>query len=136
MFAGDSVNLQKFFVLYGSPGSGKSTVLNIIQDLFDGYYTTFESKQLVGKNTTFSGELFKDNPLVGIQHDGDLSDIHDNSRLNSIISHEYITINEKFKPEYVDRAKCILYMATNRPVMISEAKSGVFRRLIEIRPSE
>ena len=136
VFAGDSVNLQKFFVLYGSPGSGKSTVLNIIQDLFDGYYTTFESKQLVGKNTTFSGELFKDNPLVGIQHDGDLSDIHDNSRLNSIISHEYITINEKFKPEYVDRAKCILYMATNRPVMISEAKSGVFRRLIEIRPSE
>lgn len=36
---GDSKKLQKFFVLYGSAGTGKSTVLNIIQKLFEGYYS-------------------------------------------------------------------------------------------------
>lgn len=29
---GDSKNIQKFEVLYGPPGSGKSTVLNLIQN--------------------------------------------------------------------------------------------------------
>ena len=32
--AGDSINIQKFIVLYGKPGTGKSTIINIIQDLF------------------------------------------------------------------------------------------------------
>ena len=36
--SGDSKTIQKFLVLYGAAGTGKSTVLNIIQKLFDGYY--------------------------------------------------------------------------------------------------
>ena len=39
--------------------------------------------------------LLKNNPLVGIQHDGDLSKIEDNTRLNSLVSHELMTVNEK-----------------------------------------
>ena len=34
--SGDSKTIQKFMVLYGSAGTGKSTILNIIQLLFDG----------------------------------------------------------------------------------------------------
>ena len=34
--SGDSQKVQKFMVLYGAAGTGKSTVLNIIQDLFEG----------------------------------------------------------------------------------------------------
>ena len=34
--------IQKFLVLYGPPGSGKSTVLNIVQKLFDGYWSVFD----------------------------------------------------------------------------------------------
>ena len=34
IIAGDSRELQKFYVFYGTAGSGKSTVLNIIQMLF------------------------------------------------------------------------------------------------------
>ena len=36
--SGESKTLQKFLVFYGSAGTGKSTVLNIIQQMFDGYY--------------------------------------------------------------------------------------------------
>lgn len=132
---GDSKNIQKFLVLYGEAGAGKSTVLNIIQQLFEGYYTMFEAKALTSSSNSFSTEVFKSNPLVAIQHDGDLSRIEDNSKLNSIISHEEMVINEKFKSSYTARMNCFLFMATNRPVKITDAKSGVIRRLIDVKPS-
>jgi hypothetical protein len=36
--SGDSKRIQKFLVLYGSAGTGKSTILNIIEKLFRGLY--------------------------------------------------------------------------------------------------
>src|SRR5690606_23245777 len=48
--AGDAKHIQKFVVLYGSAGTGKSTVINIIQRLFDGYYAAFEAKALTGSS--------------------------------------------------------------------------------------
>lgn len=75
--SGDSKRLQKFMVLYGAAGTGKSTVLNIIQQLFDGYYSVFDAKALGSSSNAFALEAFKTNPLVAIQHDGDLSRIED-----------------------------------------------------------
>lgn len=94
---GDSKNIQKFMVLYGSAGTGKSTVLNIIQQLFEGYYSVFDAKALGSANNSFALEAFKTNPLIAIQHDGDLSKIEDNTRLNSLVSHELMTVNESYK---------------------------------------
>lgn len=133
--SGDSRDIQKFIVLYGEAGAGKSTILNIIQMLFEGYYTAFEAKALASSNNTFSTEAFKSNPLVAIQHDGDLSRIEDNTKLNSIISHEEMIMNEKYKASYTSKLNCFLFMATNRPVKITDAKSGIIRRLIDVRPS-
>ena len=133
--AGDAKNIQKFLVLYGEAGAGKSTILNIIQKLFAGYYTTFEAKALTSSSNAFSTEVFKSNPLVAIQHDGDLSKIEDNTKMNSIVSHEEMTMNEKYKPSYMSRINCFLFMATNRPVKITDAKSGIIRRLIDVKPS-
>jgi len=135
IFIGDSKDIQKFIVLYGEAGTGKSTVLNIIQKLFQGYYTTFDAKALASNNNNFSTEVFKNNPLVAIQHDGDLSKIEDNSKLNSIISHEEMTMNEKYKSSYSGRTNCFLFMGTNKAVKISDSKSGIIRRLIDVRPT-
>ena len=132
---GDSTTLQKFLVLYGAAGTGKSTVLNIIQQLFDGYYSVFDAKALGSANASFALEPFKDNPLVAIQHDGDLSHIEDNTRLNSLVSHELMTVNEKFKSAYSTRFKSFLFMGTNKPVRITDAKSGLIRRLIDVTPT-
>ena len=133
--SGDSKTLQKFMVLYGAAGTGKSTILNVIQLLFDGYYSVFDAKALGSANNSFALEPFKTNPLVAIQHDGDLSRIEDNTRLNSLVSHELMSVNEKFKGLYETRFKCFLFMGTNRPVKITDGKSGLLRRLIDVTPS-
>lgn len=132
---GDSKNIQKFLVLYGSAGTGKSTILNIIQQLFEGYYSVFDAKALGSANNSFALEAFKTNPLVAIQHDGDLSKIEDNTRLNSLVSHELMTVNEKFKSAYSNRFNAFLFMGTNKPVKITDGKSGLLRRLIDVSPS-
>ena len=134
ILTGDSKHIQKFITLYGSAGSGKSTFLNILQKLVEGYYISFNAKDLVGHDS-FGAEVFKSNPLVAIQHDGDLSRIEDNSTLNSIISHEDIVMNEKHKSKYSMHINCFLFLGTNKPVAISDTKSGLLRRLIDVHPS-
>jgi hypothetical protein len=133
--SGDSKHIQKFMVFYGSPGSGKSTILDIIQDLFDGYCAVFDAKALASSSNSFALEAFKTNPLVAIQHDGDLSKIEDNTRINSLVSHELMTVNEKFKSTYSNRFKAFLFLGTNKPVKITDSKSGLIRRLIDVTPS-
>ena len=133
--AGDAKYIQKFMVLYGPAGSGKSTVLNIISEMFEGYTVMFDAKALGSSNGAFSTEVFRTNPLVAIQHDGDLSRIDDNTKLNSIVSHEEMTMNEKYKPSYQARVNAFLFMGTNQPVKISDAKSGIIRRLIDVHPT-
>ena len=133
--AGQIDQIQKFIVLYGGPRTGKSTVLDIIQDLFVGYYSVFDAKALGNPNSTFALEPFKSNPLVGIQQDGDLSKIEDNTRLNSLVSHEELTVNEKYTKLYSSKFNTFLFMGTNKPVKITDAKSGIIRRLIDVSPT-
>lgn len=135
IISGDSKTIQKFMVFYGAAGTGKSTILNVIQQLFEGYYSVFDAKALGSSSNSFALEAFKTNPLVAIQHDGDLSRIEDNTRLNSLVSHELMTVNEKFKSTYSNRFKAFLFMGTNKPVRITDAKSGLIRRLIDVHPS-
>lgn len=135
IISGDSKTIQKFLVFYGPAGTGKSTVLNIINQLFAEYTTTFDAKALGSNNGSFATEAFKSNPLVAIQHDGDLSRIDDNTRLNSIIAHEEMMMNEKYKPSYSARVDAMLFMGSNQPVKITDAKSGIIRRLIDVHPT-
>lgn len=133
--SGDSKKIQKFLVFYGQPGTGKSTILSVLEKLFEGYTTKFEAKALGSANNSFATEAFKSNPLVAIQHDGDLSRIDDNTLLNSIVAHEEIRMNEKYKPSYNGRVNALLFLGTNKPVKISDAKSGIIRRLIDVIPT-
>ncbi len=135
IISGDSKKIQKFLVLYGPAGTGKSTALNIIQTLFDGYCVEFSAKDLVTGMNSFAGDAFATNPLIAIQHDGDLSVVRDNSILNTIVSHEGIIINEKFKSKYSIKLNSFLFMGTNKPVKITDAKSGLIRRLIDVKPT-
>lgn len=135
VFTGDSKWIQKFFVLYGSAGSGKSTVLNLISRLLDDRISSFDAAALGRPSDQFALEPFKSNPRVAIQHDGNLSKIADNSRLNSLISHENMVMNEKGKSLYKFKSEAMLFVGTNLPVRITDSKSGLTRRLIDVEPS-
>lgn len=133
--SGDSRKIQKFLVFYGAAGTGKSTILNVIAKMFEGYTTTFDAKSLGNSNRSFALEPFRDLPLVAIQHDGDLSHIEDNTRLNSIVSHEPVLLEIKNKSAYPVKLGCFLFMGTNKPVKITDANSGLMRRLIDVVPT-
>lgn len=135
IISGDSKTIQKFIVLYGDAGSGKSTFLNIVEKLFQGYTSSFNAKELASSSNQFALESFKKNPLVSIQHDGDLSRIEDNTLLNSIVSHESMMVNAKFEKKYESKFYTFLFMGTNKPVKITDSRSGIVRRLIDVRPS-
>lgn len=133
--SGESKKIQKFLVLYGPGGTGKSTVLNIIQQLFKGYYAVFDAKSIGSSSASFALESLSSNPLVAIQHDGDLSRIEDNTRLNSLVAHEMMLVNAKYKAPYAEQFKSFIFMGTNKPVKITDAKSGLIRRLIDVSPT-
>ena len=135
VFTGDSKWIQKFFVLYGSAGSGKSTFLNLLSRLLDDHICHFDAAALGLVSDQFALEPFKTNPRVAIQHDGNLSRISDNSRLNSLISHERMVMNEKGKSLYEFKSEAMLFIGTNLPVRITDSKSGLTRRLIDVEPS-
>ena len=106
-----------------------------MEKLFAGYTATFDARALGSANSSFALEPFKNNPLVAIQQDGDLSRIEDNTRLNSLVSHEKMTVNQKFKSMYDTNFSTFLFMGTNKPVKITDAKSGLIRRLIDVTPT-
>lgn len=133
--SGDSRDIQKFVVLYGDPGAGKGTIIEIIKKLFQGYYEVFDAKSISNNNNAFAFEQFRSNPLVALQSDGDLSRIEDNTKINSLVSHETIVMNEKRKSSYNFTPHCFLFMASNKPVKITDAKSGIIRRLIDVHPT-
>lgn len=134
--SGDSKKNHKFMVFYGEPGAGKSTVLDIIdKKLFVGYSDSVDSKALGSSSNRFAMESFKNNPLIAIQHEGDLSNIEDNTRLNSLVSHDKMTVEEKFKGLYTNSFKSFLILSSNKPVKITDSKSGILRRLIDVSPT-
>lgn len=132
--SGDSKTLQKFMVFYGDPGYGKGTILDIIKEMFEPYTASFEADELTGFSN-FPLEQFSKNPLVAIQFDGDLSHIAKNTKLNSLVSHEMMTMKEKYKRSYDFVPQTFLFLASNDPVKITNGKSGIIRRLIDVTPS-
>ena len=135
ILTGDSRKIQKFLVLYGEGGIGKGTILRVIEALFQGYTISFNAKSLTSSNNQFALSQFKSNPLVAIQFDGKLNRIEDNTLLNSLVAHEPMTVNEKYKAQYDACFSTFLFMGTNSPVAITDAKSGLIRRLIDVQPT-
>ncbi len=133
--SGDSTWVQKFVVIVGEPKTGKSSFFKLIRMLFKGYLATINAKALGDGHSAFALEPLKNDPLVAIEDDADLSRITDNTRLNSLVSHEPMTVNEKFKAQYENSFKAFIFLGSNKDVKITDSSSGLTRRLIDVVPS-
>lgn len=135
ILTGASLYQHKAYVFFGDPGTGKSTIMNVIEKLFAGHIGAFKSAELGNASSQFSLEPFKLNPLVAIDHDADLSRIEINNLLNSIISHDPIQINSKGKSLFEIVPRSMLFIGTNKAVKITDSKSGLYRRMVDIHPT-
>lgn len=133
--SGRNLDVQKMFVIYGEPGSGKSTVLEILGMLFEGYTRQVDITKVVSGSSAFSLEAFATNPVVGIQPEVDLSRVKVNETLNSIVAHDYVMLEQKYRSPVDIRVQTLLFLATNKVVQITDAWSGMVRRLVIIEPS-
>lgn len=139
LIAGDQGKIQKFFVFFGEPGSGKSTIIDkvIVDTIFDGKNTPYTSKftaELLVNKDSFGTDFLTNDPIFAYDNDADLSRVDSKTTLNMIVSHERVRVNAKFARVFWANPKCFLVCGTNEPVQLSP-KSGFIRRLIDIRPT-
>lgn len=144
MLSGDGKKVQKFVVIHGDPGTGKGSLLKVIKRLLGGddnvknpdvYWVAFDAGSLTTRGNAFPLEQFHGDPIAAFQEDGKLDKIEDNTRLNSLVSHEAMMVNEKNKSMYTNSFNAFLFIGTNSQVKITDAKSGILRRLIDIYPT-
>lgn len=141
VIAGDSITIQKAIALYGSPGTGKSTILDIIKKMFtdsvngNSYVGSISTKDLSRKNDNFGAAPLKENKLILIDGDANLSETEDNSVLNKIISHDATRANTKFGSDSYVKPIGMLFLATNYYINMSDAKTGLKRRVLIAKPT-
>lgn len=139
IISGGSMSGQKCLFIEGDPGTGKGSWVRIVTDMLTmnkddaiGYVGTFKASDLGKPPDAFPAEAFVDNKRVMIDADCNLSLVTDNTLLNLIISHEPILMNVKFGRKFVMKhPDSALIMASNTPFYITDAKSGIIRRLID-----
>lgn len=132
---GDSKYLQKLFVITGGPGKGKSTWLRLVENqLFKGYCESIDVNA-IAQHTTFCYETIADNPLVAFQDEANLSQLQNNTGLNAIVAHEYVIVNTKNKKQYPQKFQTLIFIASNNDVNITDSRSGIIRRLVDVVPS-
>jgi hypothetical protein len=130
ILAGDQDKIQKFVSIYGEPGTGKGTFLDILAQLFYGYWVPFNAKKLASNQRNFAASVFRNNPKVAIQYDGSLRDVQDNTVLNTIVAREAQGLEAKYRDEVQIEVHTFLFLGTNDLIEITN-NSGLNRRLID-----
>lgn len=146
ILSGASKRTQKMLVLFGPGGTGKSTWLDLQSDYLlsckqdkddvdlPGYSSTVNGKALCN-GYTFALETMQNGPLISVDDDAKLDKIEDNTLLNSVVSHAKVQVNAKNKSIVEMRFNTFVCLATNNPVQIPDAKSGLLRRIIDVVPT-
>lgn len=131
------MDIDKFAALHGMPGTGKSTVFDLIEGMFSGYWDTINMEALASPaKDSFASASIALNPIIGIQDDGDLRHVNGNTLINSIASHKSIMINQKYRTGYSIVPRTVMFVGTNYDVGIEGDNGGIYRRLVNIETSE
>lgn len=133
LFTNNMSQIQKFMYLYGGKGSGKGTVINILKELFKGYYSSVNLLQITGGSEFATGQI-KEVPLL-VDEDSDISRIKNDTYLLKLTSHEPIPINAKYKQTYDLTFNGLLVTASNQRFQVRNIDSGITRRALVVKPT-
>lgn len=126
-------HIQKFMYLYGAKGTGKGTVINLIEALFNGYYQHISLARLTS-GSEFATSQVKEVPLL-IDPDSKINKIKDDTNLLKLTSHEVLTVNIKHKQMYDISFKGLLVTASNQRYQVNNIDSGITRRAVVVHPT-
>lgn len=119
---------KKAIWLYGSGSNGKSTYQDVIKNIvgndcystlkFNEFSERFSLHALIGKSVNIGDDV-----NAGVRVD-------DSSNFNSIVTHDSVTIEEKYKSPYHTTLYCTLIQSTNEMPTIRNKTNGTYRRML------
>lgn len=117
--------LEVFFITTGIGGSGKSTFLNIIKQLFENDVSSTPLADL--SNDFMLAEALKHRLIASDEIGAGELNL---PKLKTIVSKQLIQVNEKFGATYTTRAQSILFYSCNQAPKIDISDSGMLRRIV------
>lgn len=116
---------EVFFITTGIGGSGKSTFLNIIKQLFDDDVASTPLSDL--GNPFILAESLKHRLIASDElGTGDVN----LPIIKTIVSKQYIQVNEKFGATYTTHAQSSLFFCCNQVPRIDVTDTGMLRRIV------
>ena len=116
---------ERFFILYGPAGTGKSTVLNLIKQIFDNDCGVFSLSQLCERFAPSEACQYR---LI-THSELDTNEINSN-RIKSIISREDGTVERKGQQPFNIKWQSRLLYACNEMPWIDIGDTGLMRRIV------
>ena len=133
LYTGNMPYIQKFLYLYGPGGSGKGTMIDIIQQLFGDYAHTIALDRLTNGSEFGSGSV-ADVPLL-IDQDSKIDKIKKDTDLLKLVSHEEVIVRKMRQDGYPVRFNGLLVTASNARFDARDADAGINRRALVVHPS-
>lgn len=133
LLTGKIAKIEKFLYLYGPKGTGKGTMITIIQNMMGEYAGSIDLQVLTG-STEFATSQVQELPLL-IDSDTDLSKIKKEVNLLKLTSHEPIMKRNLYQTAYPVTFKGLLITASNERYVVKNKDSGLTRRPIVVHPS-
>jgi len=127
-----SSKFEKVLLILGYTDTGKSTILKLFQELFEGSNVTKMSFPQIGMERAFHVEKLKDS-VVNFDFDMDDSQIPRKSRLKKVISNEEIHADPKGEKGYDFKPKSRFMIASNSAPDDSDATDAYFNRFITVK---
>ncbi len=126
--------VEKMLYLFGRKGTGKGTVIKLLNMIFQDYVGSISLQRLTG-SSEFAGDGLGTKPIL-IDSDTDMRRVTNDTLLLKVVSHEEIIINRKNQQPYPYTFKGLIVAASNQEPDVRNSDAGITRRLLVARPSD
>lgn len=119
---------HKLLIMYGDPGTGKSTIINVLEAIFENSMSSVALHDMVerfGLESTVGKR-------VNLTYDLSAKSIHDLGKIKAITGEDPITIDRKFKTAITVREHPKIIGTANNLPRITDDTKPFFERLILI----